>query len=727
MREAEPAVSALPAAFPATGILRVGEHRLDLGALRLLNHPEQSRITLKAAQVLLVLAARQGETVSREHLLDSVWPNTTPTPEVVTQAIKELRRALNDSSDIPQYIQTVPKLGYRLIANAGFEKADDTSLARANSPATVPAALPLSRRASLLAASGLAALLVVVVVVGMSSRALVSWNKQAGWAADQMQRITSTPLWETWPRISSDGSQVAFLAKELAPPGGTANMHVKLRGLVGSRAISFPVPAGQWDNRVFWMPGGNEIAIVRQDMETCGIIGVPTLGGTPRTLGSCSIERPPFIDWSPDGLNMIASHFEVPAPDRSMLQRQAIGGGPIETLDYPRQAGDIDISPTYSPDGSLIAFRRGEAPYSDLYVMEADAPRVPRRLTRLGSRIIGMDWTRDGTALVFSSDHAGEAALYTIDIRSLSVEPLGISPAYLPNLARNADIGVYAIPDQVTQFALLPSDGSKPARLAAASTTSDREAALSPAADRVAFITRRSSRDQVWLQNLRDDDAFALTDLAEGTPRFPTWRADGGAIGYVLRGTGPGAAWEIDIESRKQRRMSPPDIDVHHLDYAPDGRLFAVAMRDGEHSLFALHDGKAELIEPQVSFVRAGSAESGVLVNYLNRSGVYRLDDAGGPARKIGDAPNFQLETPWALSGSRAFEVIREYPTRRIAEIDLRNGTRRIVSEIALGLHINAVSSDASGDNLLVWVAQVEGSDIGSFRLRRRELLPEAS
>jgi len=75
-----------------------------------------TRITLKALQVLLVLAEDAGRVVSREHLLDTVWAGTLPTLDVVTQAIATLRRACADHAHAPACIETIPKSGYVLFA-----------------------------------------------------------------------------------------------------------------------------------------------------------------------------------------------------------------------------------------------------------------------------------------------------------------------------------------------------------------------------------------------------------------------------------------------------------------------------------------------------------------------------------------------------------------------------------------------------------------------------------
>ncbi len=719
---------AAASSFPTTGILRVGPHRLDVGALRLLDAPEQGRLTLKAVQLLLELCRYRGETVTRDHLLDTVWRGTSPTPEVVTQGIKELRRVLGDSTEVPVFIETVPKVGYRLICDAQFETGepaanDDVSPV----PMPIAAASGGSKpgrptRSLVLASLGAIAVVAIGLLITSTPRAWAPWMEKRGWSADQIRRVTTSPLMEAMPRISDDGSQVLYLAADLDPATDNPYMRAKLRGLGGSRTIDIEAPKESWERSASWAPGGNEIAIVRADNSGCRILGMPVLGGATRLLGTCVNDRPPQFDWSPDGLHLIGSDFSAPEQSHSVLSSQPIGGGPILPLEYPHLEGEVDLAPRYSPDKQWIAFRRGLLPFSDLYLMPAEAPRSLRRLTTLGSRLAGFDWTRDGKAIVFSSDHAGGPALYTVDVNNLVIEPLGIEPARSPSLARHADIGTYSIPDDIYQLAMLRADGSGPVRSVAQSTTSDREADLSPDGQRIVFVTRRAARDQLWLHDLANDEAFALTALEEGVPRFPEWRADGRAIAFVLRGLGPGSAIEIDLESRRQRRLSPAALDVHYVSYGDDGRVYAVALQDGEHGLFELlADGSTRLLESGVSFARAGDAATGVVFNYLHRPGLFRLGKNGGPAEKIADQPNFRYEMPWSLSGSRAFHVLPEFPTRRVAEVDLRTGAQRIVGSVELGLAIVAVSSDHAGEQLLVWVSTAEGSDIGSFRLQSQQ------
>ena len=67
-------------------------------------------------RLLLCLAEQAGEVVSIDDLLNQVWPGVTVSPDSVYQAVASLRRLLGDAPKQPTYIETVPRLGYRMVA-----------------------------------------------------------------------------------------------------------------------------------------------------------------------------------------------------------------------------------------------------------------------------------------------------------------------------------------------------------------------------------------------------------------------------------------------------------------------------------------------------------------------------------------------------------------------------------------------------------------------------------
>ncbi len=74
----------------------------------------------KVMEVLVCLAQHPGEPIPKEKLLQTVWPDTFVTDDVLTRSISELRRAFEDDARESKVIQTIPKRGYRLLAPVTF-------------------------------------------------------------------------------------------------------------------------------------------------------------------------------------------------------------------------------------------------------------------------------------------------------------------------------------------------------------------------------------------------------------------------------------------------------------------------------------------------------------------------------------------------------------------------------------------------------------------------------
>ena len=72
------------------------------------------RLEPKPMRVLVALARRRGEAVSREELLREVWEKEYASPAVITRCIFLLRKAFKDSDRDNRIIETISKTGYRL-------------------------------------------------------------------------------------------------------------------------------------------------------------------------------------------------------------------------------------------------------------------------------------------------------------------------------------------------------------------------------------------------------------------------------------------------------------------------------------------------------------------------------------------------------------------------------------------------------------------------------------
>jgi DNA-binding winged helix-turn-helix (wHTH) protein len=98
-------------------IYRFGPFELRARTRELYKNGVRLKVRPQPFQILLALLARSGDIVSREELRRLLWSAETfvDFEHGVNTAIKELRGLLNDSAGEPRYIETLPKLGYRVI------------------------------------------------------------------------------------------------------------------------------------------------------------------------------------------------------------------------------------------------------------------------------------------------------------------------------------------------------------------------------------------------------------------------------------------------------------------------------------------------------------------------------------------------------------------------------------------------------------------------------------
>ena len=92
------------------------DFRLDLDNLCLWREAQVIALTPKAFDVLHYLVTHADHLVTKDTLLDAVWPETAVSDVVVRMAIGELRQVLGDTAQAPRYIATVHRRGYRFVA-----------------------------------------------------------------------------------------------------------------------------------------------------------------------------------------------------------------------------------------------------------------------------------------------------------------------------------------------------------------------------------------------------------------------------------------------------------------------------------------------------------------------------------------------------------------------------------------------------------------------------------
>src|SRR5689334_23022070 len=94
-----------------------GPFRLDADDRLLLRGDSAVHLTDKVFNILLLLVQRGGHLVTKEELMEQVWQGSIVEENNLTVSVSALRKALGEKQEGGQYVETVPRRGYRFIAD----------------------------------------------------------------------------------------------------------------------------------------------------------------------------------------------------------------------------------------------------------------------------------------------------------------------------------------------------------------------------------------------------------------------------------------------------------------------------------------------------------------------------------------------------------------------------------------------------------------------------------
>jgi DNA-binding winged helix-turn-helix (wHTH) protein/dipeptidyl aminopeptidase/acylaminoacyl peptidase len=313
------------------GKIRFGVYELDRDAMELRKRGVLLRLQEQPFRVLAMLAERPGEIITREQLQEQIWGNTfVDFDQSLNKAVNRVREALNDNAGRPQYIETVPRRGYRFIATvAEIPATEALAPAAPVSPATP--AQPNKSPSRIVVISALAGT-VVLTAIGIMT---VAWLRQQSKAPLQEPRLVVSFGWQ--PTLSRDGKLLAYVSSV-----GSELPHIWLQQTAGGGEIR--VTSGSDPDYVpDFSPDGTHIAFY-SERGGGGIYIAPSLPGEPRLL----VAHAGYPRFSPTGERVL--YWQ----GKKAFTVSVDGGQPV-ALPF-----DQDFSlygpPLWAPNGNEILF-----------------------------------------------------------------------------------------------------------------------------------------------------------------------------------------------------------------------------------------------------------------------------------------------------------------------------------------------------------------------------------
>ena len=352
--------------LPASPKVRFGAFELDAAAGKLFKSGIAIKLQPQPLRVLLLLTGRPGQVVTREEIQRCLWGDSTfvDFERGINFSINQIRGALSDNAEKPRYIETLPRVGYRFIAQLNGGGVSDCVVApAAESPSSgrlydwpaeitgATSAIPPTPRSHwrwivALSIAG-AAVIALAAVYGVHKWFLRSRNPDL--QTMQFSKLTDTGTAEN-VAISPDGRYVVYALRDGEKQG------LWLRQVATRSVVQILAPDTNGFHGLTFSPDGEYIYFVRSDKNDPFfkyLYTMPVLGGPPRRLAT-DVDSP--VGFSPDGHRFVYEHC-IPARNDLELKVVEVAGGSESLLATIHSASCFLFQPglNWSLDGRTIA------------------------------------------------------------------------------------------------------------------------------------------------------------------------------------------------------------------------------------------------------------------------------------------------------------------------------------------------------------------------------------
>jgi Tol biopolymer transport system component/DNA-binding winged helix-turn-helix (wHTH) protein len=632
-----------------------GPFRLDVDERLLMRDGRLTPMPPKVFDTLLVLVENSGRVVSKDELMQSLWPDTFVEESNLTQNISQLRRALGDAN--AHYIETIPKRGYRFVAgvqhsahsghsgqaavngaspeeniavNGHATAAAEAAVQLAGveqsiQPVAEPAAENFERRRRLTVAVLLAlSLSIVVLAVFVASRHAGAKAAQSRTAFQQIALAKLTTSGKAlFPAISHDGKYVGYVTEE----GDTQGLWIRLVVAASNAQVVAPAEV-DFKGVTFSLDDNYIYYVARRKGETSNkLYQVPLLGGAAREI-MAGVDSP--VTLSPNG-QYFAFVRNYPAErERALVIARLDGSEERKLVTLKRPEALALQGPSWSPDGRLIACASGKIEQGESKMQVSAINVEDGSSTPIGSQswtFIGpVAWLSDGSGVVFStwqrtwgvygdqlwlmSFPKGEARRVTNDMSSYlsaSVSTNSAAPAMLVTQRTDRVSRIWILSENAGGFGtergtqIQSGFGDVDSEYFGLDWTPD---------GRLVYASQASGNVDVWITAVDGKRQTQLTQDAMSDLN-PVVTQDGRYIVFVSQRAGGSHIWRMDADGGGLKQLTRGKGDISPS-LSPDGRWVIYASSSKSRSSLwkvSIDGGEPEQLSPAVAFQPAVSPD----------------------------------------------------------------------------------------------------------------------
>jgi Tol biopolymer transport system component/DNA-binding winged helix-turn-helix (wHTH) protein len=609
---------------------RFDDVTIDVATMRICRGAVELELEPKSFRLLQFLIENRERVLSKEEIFRVVWEDRAVSDNALTRAVAQIRKALDDDSRNPRYIDTVPTIGYRFIGVLGDGRE------------AKPIAVLPPRRSLWWAGAWLAAGLALVAAIGVVLQR--ARQKPVEEPMSAPIPLTTYRGSENAPSFSPDGNQVAF--EWNGERQDNYDIYVKTLGsdAIPLRLTSDPAP----DRYPAWSPDGRTIAFQRfVSDDKVDLMLIPALGGPERKLGEFRkwIDPVGFVPtWSPDSRWVIVP---IATGAGATLFRVSVETGEATPILEPQDSVG-DAYPVLSPDGKSLLFNR-HPPYNygELRIVHVDGDMK----------------SIDAPQRIGGADRLFRLARFTS--AGTEIMAVGLSGPVRMKLNRPDDlvpflaIGTYPRTFDLSRrgnrlaYSVVRGDGNiwridltakvlHPERLIA-STVRDVYPQYSPDGRKVAFHTDRSDEAmQVWVSDADGRNARQLTFMKSGITGTAHWSPDGKTITFDSNSSGIYQVYSMSSDGGKVQQLTQGNYGNFGTTWSRDGHwIYYTSRKSGRNELWKMHsDGGGALQVTHNGSMMGVESPDGKTIYFCKETGsgsIWKMPAEGGAEEQVVD------------------------------------------------------------------------------------------